>query len=66
MKFYNCHHAFKGITVQCVCPGPVLTDMLTNIAADDVNKVTTTLIIPDVNIYTAQAMSTLGFSSRTT
>ena len=56
----------KGITVQCVCPGPVLTDMLTAVAADDVNNVTTTILIPDVNVYTAQAMSTLGFSYQTT
>jgi len=61
---YECSD--KGITVQCVCPGPVLTDMLEVIAKDEVNNASTKLFIPDANAYTAQAMSTLGFSYHTT
>jgi len=61
---YECSD--KGITVQCVCPGPVLTDMLEVIAKDEVNSASTKLFIPDAKTYTAQAMSTLGFSYQTT
>ena len=47
-------------------PGPVLTDMLEVIAKDEINNASTKLFIPDANTYTAQAMSTLGFSYQTT
>ena len=50
-----------------MCPGPVLTDMLEVIAKYEViNDASTKLFIPDANSYTAQAMSTLGFSYQTT
>merc|ERR1712156_39434 len=50
----------KGITVQCVCPGPVATDMLDGIFKDEVQDFGA--MAPNVDVYTAQAMSTLGFS----
>merc|ERR1712156_954280 len=50
----------KGITVQCVCPGPVRTDMLDGIFKDEVQDFGA--MAPNVDVYTAQAMSTLGFS----
>ena len=40
--------------------------MLEVIAKDEVNNASTTLFIPDATTYTAQAMSTLGFSYQTT
>ena len=53
----------KGITVQCVCPGPVRTDMLDGIFKDEVQDFGA--MAPNVDVYTAQAMSTLGFSYHT-
>ena len=49
-----------------LCPGPVLTDMLEAVLKDEVNNASSKLFIPDVNTYTAHAMSTLGFSYQTT
>ena len=40
--------------------------MLEVFLKDEVNNASSKLLIPDVNTYTAQAMSTLGFSYQTT
>ena len=40
--------------------------MLEVILKDEVNNASTKLFIPDANTYTAQAISTLGFSYQTT
>lgn len=53
-----------GITVQCVYPGPVVTDMLQTIHTDAGDKVGSLLPTPEA--YTAQAVRTLGFSNETT
>merc|ERR1711976_780209 len=46
----------KGITVQCLCPGPVLTDMVRDILKGDEKQP----FIPEVKSYTATAIKTLG------
>ena len=52
----------KGITVQCMCPGPVLTDMVRDILKGDEKQP----FIPEVKSYTATAIKTLGFTYHTT
>ena len=56
----------KGITVQCMCPGPVATDMIRDILKGEEKSVLADLMIPEVKSYTATAMKTLGFTYHTT
>jgi len=56
----------KGITVQCVCPGPVMTDMLIGIMRDGTRMRKWNPVVPNVNTYTSSAIRTLGFSHHTT
>ena len=53
----------KGITVQCMCPGPVGTDMITEILKGDEKQMAMLGLIPDVKTYTESAMKTLGKES---
>lgn len=52
-----------GITVQCIYPGPVLTDMLTSTFEDQKGP---NFLIPTSDAYAASALRTLGFSNGTT
>ena len=56
----------KGITIQCLCPGPVATDMISGILKGEEKTPVSQFFIPNVNLYTTAAMRTLGFSSHTT
>ena len=56
----------KGITVQCVCPGPVATDMLRDIVKDEMPPSFAKMLVPTDTLYTSTAMKTLGFSNYTT
>ena len=56
----------KGITVQCVCPGPVGTDMISGILQGERSNPLYDFFIPNVKLFTASAMRTLGFSFNTT
>ena len=57
---YECND--KGVLIQCVCPGAVLTDMLTKvIGSKDLPKHFAFLPTPEV--FAKQALNTLGFSS---
>ena len=56
----------KGITVQCMCPGPVATDMIRDIMKGQEKAGLGDLIIPDDKSYTSTAMKTLGFTYHTT
>lgn len=58
---YECQN--KGITVQCVYPGPVMTDMLT-LSMNDVK--TTSWLVPTADQFAATALRTLGFTPCTT
>lgn len=51
-----------GITVQCIYPGPVLTDMLTSAVSEkDMNA--PNFMIPTSDDYAATALPTLGFTA---
>ena len=56
----------KGITVQCLCPGPVATDIIKGIFKGQEKEGLFHLPIPEVQSYTATAMKTLGFTYHTT
>lgn len=58
---YECQS--KGITVQCIYPGPVFTDMLTS-ASEDIKS--TNFLVPSTDSYAAQAIRTLGFTNCST
>ena len=46
-----------------MCPGPVGTDMITEILKGDEKQMAMLGLIPDVKTYTASAMKTLGKES---
>ena len=57
---YECND--KGVLIQCVCPGAVLTDMLTKvIGSKDLPK--HFAFAPTPEVFAKQALNTLGFSS---
>ena len=56
----------KGITIQSVCPGPVLTDALSTLLKDEAELAIAKAVIPNANDFTSQAVKTLGFSHQTT
>ena len=57
---YECND--KGVLIQCVCPGAVLTDMLTKvIGSKDLPK--HFAFAPTPEAFAKQALNTLGFSS---
>ena len=57
---YECND--KGVLIQCVCPGPVFTDMLTKIiVTKEASKPST--IMPTSEVFAKQALNTLGFSA---
>lgn len=58
---YECQDA--GITVQCIYPGPVLTDMLTSTFEDQKDA---NFFIPSSDAYAASALRTLGFTNGST
>ena len=55
----------KGITIQCLCPGPVETDMIRGLMKGQEKEMSMSWMIPEVSKYTASAMRTLGFSFHT-
>ena len=55
----------KGITIQCLCPGPVETDMIRGLMKGEEKQMSMSWMIPEVSKYTASAMRTLGFSFHT-
>ena len=57
---YECND--KGVLIQCVCPGAVLTDMLTKvIGSKELPK--HFAFAPTPEAFAKQALNTLGFSS---
>ena len=56
--FLGLHYEYsgKGITVQCVCPGPVMTDMLIGIMRDGTRMRKWNPVVPNVNTYTSSAI----------
>ena len=57
---YECND--KGVLIQCVCPGPVFTDMLTKIVVTkEASK--PSVVMPTSKVFARQALNTLGFSA---
>merc|ERR1719491_2157334 len=57
---YECND--KGVLIQCVCPGPVFTDMLTKIIGSK-ELPEPSAFAPTPEAFAKQALNTLGFSS---
>ena len=55
----------KGIDIQVLHTGPVLTDMFKEASAPEDTK-TSNFMVPSPGRYAKQALSTLGFTSATT
>jgi len=55
---YECND--KGVLIQCVCPGPVFTDMLTKLI---ITKDKPYAVMPTSEVFAKQALNTLGFSA---